>query len=123
MLAKTQSIEMITAPPNHQAFPRNFQTTAASETDDLTADLHLSLPSSKSSSSFSPSSLYQITCCTFFCPNFHQITQIFSANFPHKSCCYSSPPLLPMLAGILWKLPSQSCQISRQAIKAGRQVS
>lgn len=123
LLAKTQSIEIITAPPNHQAFPRNFQTTAPSETDDLTADLPLSHPSSKSSPSFSPSSLYQTTCCTFFFPNFHQITQIFSANFPHRSCCYPTPPLPPMLAGILWKHLSQSCQISRQAIKAGRHVS
>lgn len=54
LLAKTQSIEMITAPPNHQASPRNTETTVASEAGGLTAALRLSLPSTKFNPSFSP---------------------------------------------------------------------
>lgn len=87
---------MITAPQTIRHSPRNIETTVASEAGDLTAALHLSLPSSKSSPSFSLLSLYQTTCCNFFCLSFHWITQFFSANFPLTSCCYPSSPLSPV---------------------------
>lgn len=96
LLAKTQSIEMITAPLNHQAFPQEHWDHCCQWSRWPNCSSSSLPPILQIQSSFSPSSLYQTTCCNFFCLSFHWITQFFSVNFPLTSCCYSSSPLPPV---------------------------
>lgn len=79
-----------------QAFPENTQTTTTKEAGRLTADLHLSIFSSKSK----PPSLEPITCCSLLLLSalIQSIRQICS-KLPAISPCYPSSLLQQTFPG------------------------
>lgn len=118
-LAKAQSIEMITAPPNHQAFPQEHWDHCC----------QWSKWPNCSSSSLPPTLQIQSLIFTFISVSDH-LLQLFLSQFPLDYTvllCYFSAHIMLLSqfssAPSAWKLSSQACQRRKQTIKAGRQVS